>query len=278
MMESDRASAPVVSVVVPTRNNRRTIEACLQSVRAQTYSAIELITVDNSSTDGTDEISRRIADVATTAGPERSAQRNLGFELARGEWVLWLDSDMVLPPTAVAVAMDTALSTGAVGVALPERTVGDGFLTSCRALERECYLDVPELHNPRLLPREFMVRGGRFDLSMSGPEDTDLRLRMRSQGLRVELAPIIIDHDEGRLTLRDVLSKRYYYGRSIPALASVHDDAVSGQGRAIVKAYVRGRRRLARKPIQAIAMLGLRSLEAAAYLLGASRGRRDTRA
>ena len=105
MMESDRASAPVVSVVVPTRNNRRTIEACLQSVRAQTYSAIELITVDNSSTDGTDEISRRIADVATTAGPERSAQRNLGFELARGEWVLWLDSDMVLPPTAVAVAM-----------------------------------------------------------------------------------------------------------------------------------------------------------------------------
>ena len=117
----------LVSVVVPTRNNERTIEACLTSVRRQTHPAVELIVVDNSSEDSTWSVAQRLADQVVLAGPERSAQRNKGIELARGEWVLWLDSDMVLPPETIAQALSTAKSTGALGIALPERTVGSGF-------------------------------------------------------------------------------------------------------------------------------------------------------
>lgn len=266
---------PLVSVIVPTRNNARTIEACLMSVRSQTYPAVELIVVDNHSTDCTQATARGLADRVIVAGPERSAQRNKGIEAATGPWILWLDSDMVLPPEAIAIAMDTANRTGATGIALPERTIGEGFWTACRALERECYLNQPHLHNPRLLPRKFMLRSGGFDTDMSGPEDADLRLRMREQGHRVELAPIVIDHDEGRLTVRDVLSKRYYYGRSIPALASSHEAAVGNQGKAVARAYLRNSVRLARRPVHATGMIGLRALEAVAYLAGARRGRRD---
>ena len=267
-------SPPVVTVIVPTRNNSRTIEACLESVRHQTYPAIELIVVDNHSTDCTASVAERLADRLIIAGPERSAQRNTGIEAASGEWILWLDSDMILPPDTVRVAMDTAVRTGAKGIALPERTVGDGFWTACRALERECYLNEPQLHNPRLLPRDFMLESGAFNTDMSGPEDTDLRLRMRAHGERVELAPIIIEHDEGRLTVRDVMSKRYYYGQSIPALAAAHDGAISGQGRAVARAYARNRGILLRRPLHAAGMIGLRALEAGAYLWGARQGRR----
>lgn len=268
-------TSPQVTVVVPTRNNERTIEECLKSVVAQTYRPLELIVVDNHSTDATVSIAQRYADAVLTAGPERSAQRNLGIEQASGEWVLWLDSDMILPPTSVQVALDTALRTGAAGVALPERTVGDGFWTACRALERECYLDQPWLHNPRLLRRDFLLGDGGFRLDMSGPEDADLRMRMLAAGARIELAPIIIDHDEGRLTLRDVMSKRYYYGRSIPAFAQQHDGAVGAQGRALLKAYVDNRGRLLRDPAHAVGMVALRSMEVVGYTLGARRGRRD---
>lgn len=266
---------PAVTVIVPTRNNARTIEACLESVRRQTYPGVELIVVDNHSTDSTQEIATRLADRVIIAGPERSAQRNTGIEAASGEWILWLDSDMLLPPDTITVAMDTALRTGATGVALPERTIGDGFWTACRALERECYLNQPHLHNPRLLPRDYMLESGAFDTDMSGPEDTDLRLRMRARGDRVELAPIVIDHDEGRLTVGDIMSKRYYYGQSIPALTAQHDGAVASQGRSVAAAYVRNLPTLARRPVHAVGMIGLRALEAGAYLWGARQGRRQ---
>ncbi|GAB3584091.1 glycosyltransferase family 2 protein [Calidifontibacter terrae] len=269
------ATPATVTVVVPTRNNERTLAACLRSVVEQTHRPLELIVVDNHSSDRTREIAGQFADRVITQGPERSAQRNRGIREAGGEWVLWLDSDMLLPPTAVAVALRTALETDAAGVALPERTIGDGFWTACRALERECYLDQPWLHNPRLLRRDFLLGSGGFNLDMSGPEDADLRLRMLDSGARIELAPILIDHDEGRLTVRDVLSKRYYYGRSIPALAEHHDGAVGAQGRALLKAYAAHRGRLVRDPLHAGGMVLLRSMEVAGYSLGARRGRRD---
>ncbi|KRE41621.1 glycosyl transferase family 2 [Knoellia sp. Soil729] len=268
----------VVSVVVPTRNNERTIEACLASVRAQTHPAVELVVVDNGSEDATWAIAERFADRVVAGGPERSAQRNLGIELATGTWVLWLDSDMVLPPETIMRALETAISTGAVGVALPERTIGSGFWTACRALERECYLDDPLLHNPRLVRRDLLMGDGGFALSMSGPEDADLRLRMRAEGALIELAPVLVDHDEGQLTIRTVMEKRYYYGRSLPAFAESHDGAVGQQGRAVLRSFRRNWRRLAQDPGHAVGMLGLRALEAGAYLWGARRGRRDRRA
>lgn len=265
--------SPTVTVVVPTRNNTRTIDACLTSVTTQTYPEVELIVVDNHSTDDTSDIAARHTTRVFTGGPERSAQRNLGIERANGEWVLWLDSDMVLPPDAIEVAVRTARQTGATGVALPERTIGDGFWTACRALERECYLNQPWLHNPRLVRRDYLLGDGGFHLSMSGPEDADLRMRMRGDGSRIELAPVVVDHDEGRLTLGDVLRKRYYYGRSIPAFAARHQGAVGAQGKALIRAYADNRGLLARDPVHAAGMIVLRGLEVIGYGLGARRGR-----
>jgi glycosyltransferase involved in cell wall biosynthesis len=268
----------LVSVVVPTRNNQRTIEACLRSARDQSHDCIELIVVDNASSDGTVEIARGIADTVVTAGPERSAQRNAGLSMARGPWFLWLDSDMILPPDAIATALRTAERHDAAGVALPERTIGEGFWTACRALERSCYLDEPWLHNPRLLRTEYLKALGGFHLGMSGPEDADLRLRILGHGDTIVLASVIVDHDEGRLTLRDVMRKRFYYGRSIPNFAAEHEGGVRGQGSAVVRSYLRHRRQFLADPAHALGLVGLRAMEAAAYSAGAIRGRRDRRA
>lgn len=266
-----------VTVVVPTRNNIRTIEACLRSVTEQSHPHVELVVVDNHSSDGTPAVAERYADRVITAGPERSAQRNTGIEAATSEWVLWLDSDMILPARTIALALETAEATGATGIALPERTIGDGYWTACRALERECYLDDPWLHNPRLVRRDYLRGEGAFHLAMSGPEDADLRMKMRSTGAGIELAPIIIDHDEGRLTVRDVMSKRYYYGRSIPAFAAEHEGAVGAQGKAVLRSYARNHRRLLQDPGHAVGMVALRAMEAGGYALGARRGRLDRR-
>jgi len=263
-----------VSVVVPTRNSMRTLAACLRSIRAQD-APVELIVVDNASTDGTYELARELADATVHGGPERSAQRNAGVRLATAGWILWIDADMVLPPTTVSAALATATESGADAVAVPEVSVGTGYWTACRALERSCYVDDPSLHNPRLLRRELLLGDGAFDPTMAGPEDTDLRLRLRSAGTRTALCPdVLIVHDEGRLTLRSILAKRVYYGRSLPAFAAKNPGALAGQGAGTLAALLRHRGRLARDPAHTAGLLAMRAAEAVAYAVGYGQGRR----
>src|SRR5438093_11547332 len=91
----------LVSVVVPTRNSAPFLDVCLGSIRAQTYPAVELIVVDNHSSDNTLSIARRWTDRVFTQGPERSTQRNYGARQAAGEYLLFVDSDMVLSAKVV---------------------------------------------------------------------------------------------------------------------------------------------------------------------------------
>ena len=269
----------LVTVVVPTRNVIRTVEACLESVRAQDHPSIQLVVVDNDSDDGTFEVAGRFADVAVRGGPERSAQRNRGVELASGAWVMWIDSDMILPAETVRLALATAEAAGAVAVSVPELSVGEGFWTRCRRLERTCYLDDPWMYYPRLLRRDVLLELGGFDVAMSGPEDVDLRRRLDDRGaLLAHCAEVHILHDEGRLTLGNIVRKRVYYGRSLPAFAAAHSGALRNQGAGTARAFLRHWRRLLQHPFTTAGIITMRAVEAAAYGVGYAQGRRALRA
>lgn len=266
------AARPLVSVVVPVKDSGRTIEACLRSIRAQTYEPLELLVIDNFSTDGTWEIAQRFAHHAEQAGPERSAQRNLGVERATGPWVLWIDADMELPPTIVERAMAAAVDEEADGVFVPEVTVGDGYWTACRALERSCCTEEVLMQSPRLLRRDYLRRTGGFLTSLSGTEDAELRSRMIGDGCRLAWIPDVIVHDEGRMSLGFIVSKRYYYGRGLKRYEAEHPGALAAQAGSALGAYRRHWRRLAAKPAVAAGAVAMRALEFGAYGAGAAIG------
>src|SRR5437868_1519424 len=129
----------LVSVVVPTRNSAETLESCLRSVREQSHPSVELIVVDNHSSDATIPIASAVADTVVTAGPERSAQRNVGARQSRGDYLLFIDSDMELDVGLVAECVSLA-SRGLAAVVIPEVSFGEGFWGSCKGLERSCYV------------------------------------------------------------------------------------------------------------------------------------------
>jgi glycosyltransferase involved in cell wall biosynthesis len=268
------SDSQLVSVVVPTRNSIRTIETCLRSIRGQTYRHLELIVVDNFSNDGTWELACQLADLAVQAGPERSAQRNLGVEKSRGELVFWIDSDMELPASIVEQSMRALLEASADGVFVPEVTIGQGYWTACRALERSCCTDEVLVQAPRLVRRDYLIRTGGFLESLSGTEDAELRTRMMTDGCALVLIPQTIIHHEGRLTFWGTVNKRYYYGKGLSRYERTHPGALSGQATAALRAYARHWRRLAAHPVTAAGVLTLRVGEAAAYAIGAAVGRR----
>lgn len=89
---------PLVSVVVPVYNVRRYLERCDASIRAQTYSNIEIVYVDDGSTDGSAVVCDQLAQRPSTIVIHKENAglgfaRNTGMQAANGDYVVFLDSD-----------------------------------------------------------------------------------------------------------------------------------------------------------------------------------------
>lgn len=103
-MSDLRDAFPTLSVVIPTYNRASLLPAAIVSVREQRHPALELIVVDDGSTDTTQALLRARNDVDVVihqrnAGP--AAARNAGIRRARGEWIGFLDSDDLWTPDAL---------------------------------------------------------------------------------------------------------------------------------------------------------------------------------
>lgn len=92
---------PLVSVVIPVYNGETYIEDCLRSILAQDYPALEVIVVDDGSTDSTERRVRGFGDAVTYHRQPNSGSavaRNLGVSLARGDYIGFCDGDDLWAP------------------------------------------------------------------------------------------------------------------------------------------------------------------------------------
>ena len=112
-MPVDKKESPLISVIIPVYNAEKFLPECLQSVQSQTLHDFEVIMIDDGSTDRSGEIYRKIAasdnrfimiSQQENRGP--SAGRNAALDVARGETVLFLDADDILPKNALALLYD----------------------------------------------------------------------------------------------------------------------------------------------------------------------------
>ena len=167
-------------------------------------------------------------------------------------------------------------TTHAVGVAIAEESVGPGFWTRCRALERRCLHDEPGLRWPRLIRTGYPRDTGGFAPWLTGTEDAEPHWRMVAHGVPVALAGGLILHHEGRLTLRGLARKRHYYGRGLlAAYRRAHPGVPAcrpGRSRAPLAAPAAAAGRAGGGGAGIVVM---RTVELAAYLAGALAGRRD---
>ncbi len=255
-----------VAVVVTTRNSGQTLRACLASIRRQSHPGVELVVVDNHSSDDTLAIAHEYADTVDTFGPERSAQRNHGADMSSGAHLLFIDADMVLDPEVVAEGVALLRSKGLPAVVVPEETIGEGFWTACRALERGCYNGDDTIEAARLYTRAAFLEAGGFDLQLNGGEDWDLSRRV-AMGRRLPRTRAIIHHDEGRTRLRTVYTKRRYYAPGYLAFLRKHGRGAVAQGNPLLRAaYVRNWRTLGRHPLLTAGMFTLKAVELAAVI------------
>ena len=130
---------PTVSVIVPVYNVERYVEECIESIRGQSFRDLEILLLDDGSTDGSGEICRRHAALDDRIRTYRhdnrglGPTRNRGIRLARGRYLAFVDSDDRIEPDFLRDLYQRAVETGAditVGAMAPfwdDGRVGPGW-------------------------------------------------------------------------------------------------------------------------------------------------------
>lgn len=203
-----------VSVIITTKNEEKNIGNCLNSIKQQNYpqDEIEIIVVDNKSTDKTKEISLEYTDKVFEKGPERSAQRNFGVESAIGEYVMYLDADMILHEDVIKDCVESVNGDKSIiALYVTEIVMGEKFFSKVRRFERSFY-DATVVDCARFIKKSSFQQVGGFDENLTGPEDWDLDKKLRGIG-KIALIKTPIYHNEAEFDLGKYLSKKGYYAK-----------------------------------------------------------------
>lgn len=199
-----KSGIPSISAVVPLYNGRQFIEESVHSILQQTLPPIEIIVVDDGSTDDGPEIVKRMAQqypitLLSKINGGQSSARNFGIEHSRGELIALLDQDDVWYPEHLAelVKPFTEPSTGRrlgwVYSNLDEIDTEGNMINHCflRTLKtphpkRDLFSCVQEdmfiLPSASLILRSAFDKVNGFDVLLSGYEDDDLFLRLFRAG------------------------------------------------------------------------------------------------
>ena len=188
---------PIVTVVVPAYNRVRYIERTVESVLRQTYPAVQLVVVDDGSTDGTRELLELYADrgqLTLLSHPNhenrgQSASINLGLEHATGDYLCILDSDDMFVPTKLEVQVRFLEAHPDIGLVYSN---GHAVDQKDRVLYEIHPANHEEENDPNrllmdcyfLLPQNAMVRrsvmneAGHFEEAFRSAQDHDMALRI----------------------------------------------------------------------------------------------------
>jgi glycosyltransferase involved in cell wall biosynthesis len=180
---------PLVSAIIPTYNYGHFVVDAVECALGQTYPAMEVIVVDDGSTDDTRErLSPYMDRIRYVYQRNRGlpAARNAGIRLARGEWIALLDADDLWHRQKTEVQLNAVSGLGDLGmigsqknVGLPDRLPPD---PEVRRLEvRDFLLRAPVTSSSVLLRRDCLAEVGWFDEGLTSAEDRDMWLRMAAR-------------------------------------------------------------------------------------------------
>ena len=190
-LEEWRAGGPLVTVVIPCYNQAHFLGEAIESVLSQTYPNLEIIVVDDGSTDNTAEVGERYGNRVRVVRQENqglSGARNSGFKEAQGEYMVFLDADDRLLPGALATGLrhldahtECAFVSGYCKVMAADGSpIGewrhhpaddDPYI----ALLKKCYIPA---HSAVMYRQGVFASVGGFDTSLEACEDYDHYLRV----------------------------------------------------------------------------------------------------
>jgi len=215
-----------VSVLIPVHNASSTVEAAVESVLRQTFADLEVVVVDDGSTDDTpdilDSLSSRDARVRVVHAPHRGLIHtlNFGIELCRSELIARMDADDISHRERLKLQVELMDSEPGVSVCsslvrmFPRKSLLGGMvryeqwlnsLVTPDEIARDIFVESPVAHPSVMVRRRELIEIGGYQ-ERGWPEDYDLWLRYHLAGKRFAKVPrplLFWRHSEERVTFTD---------------------------------------------------------------------------
>lgn len=181
---------PKVSVIIPCFNQGEFLDGSINSVKAQEYPDIEIVVVNDGSTDNTDDIAQSHSEIIYIVQENQglSASRNNGFKSSTGENIIFLDSDDSLPSGAIEAGVNALYTDQGIafaygrmrnvdldGKAINVRTEPESRDNHYRDLLINCYIPTPGMV---IFRRKTLEDFGLFDPTVNECADYDMYLRI----------------------------------------------------------------------------------------------------
>jgi glycosyltransferase involved in cell wall biosynthesis len=220
---------PSASVVVAARNAERDLDACLRSLLALRYprERLELVVVDNGSTDGTARVLARFNGTITVAHEERrgpAAARNAGIRAARGEVIALVDADCTVDPGWLQ-ALVPALASPRIGIAggrILAADPGNGVERFGETVH-DAYNAVHLWRPPYVVTGNWAARRslldevGMFDDGLLRCSDVDFSYRTVAAGYELHHCPDAVVYHRNERTLAGLFREGWVHGfHSVP--------------------------------------------------------------
>jgi succinoglycan biosynthesis protein ExoA len=220
---------PLVSVVIPMRNEAGHIGACIDSVLAQDYPAdrLEVIAVDGESDDDSAAVLRGYgAQLRVLHNPSRivPTAMNVGIEAARGDVIARIDAHTVVAPDYIRVGVETLERAGADNVGGPMYAVGGGRMGDAIALAMSSRFGIGAYFHfgtaerevdtvyMGMYPRHVFERIGLFDEELVRNQDDELNYRLRKAGGRICFTPQMQSRYQNRRSVNTLARQFFQYG------------------------------------------------------------------
>jgi glycosyltransferase involved in cell wall biosynthesis len=176
---------PLVSVVIPVFNGERFLREAVESVLAQKYSPVEIIIVDDGSTDGTATVARSLSETVrylhqTNQGP--AAARNRGIKQARGSLIAFADADDLWPADKFELQLPYLITAPAIEIVMGR--IQQVLLSATKADEFAEPAFSVNLGSA-VIRKSVFERVGLFDETMRYSEDVDWFMRARETGVAI---------------------------------------------------------------------------------------------
>ncbi|MBI2641090.1 glycosyltransferase family 2 protein, partial [Candidatus Roizmanbacteria bacterium] len=265
----------IVSIIIPTKNSAFFLESCLNHIRQQTYPRIEIVIVDGKSTDNVKELAKKYRCEFYTYVPrvkkgvfDAPHKRNYGANMAKGEYVYWLDADMELPKNLIKEAVHLCKN-GADALILAEDSYGVGMWAKAKQLERRCYWNDNSMESPRFFKKTVWDSIEGFDLSLgAGGDDLDLSQKLLEKGYTTKRARNIVLHNEGDLSIVKSFKKHFMYGREMFSYLKKRPKSWITSYNPFKPSYFRHWRLFLANPLTTLLFIIFRSAEYLGGLLG----------
>lgn len=204
---------PLVSVIIPTKNSAKFLERCLASIKNQTYQNIEIIVVDNNSTDQTKDIAKKFTNKVFNFGPERSAQVNFGVTKSKGEYVYKVDSDFVLDTRVIEQCVNEAKKGYDAVVVHNSPDVSVSWIAKIRKFEVDMYKYDLTHSSARFVKKAVFQKIGGFNEKITAGEDYDFQNKLNRDGFKTGFVAAEALHLGEPTSLWKHLIKYYQYGK-----------------------------------------------------------------